>query len=225
MHCSHVRTLQTYCTFLGIAASLISAPLQADNVTGKWSIVPNIGFSALSDESFAITNTADIDNNYNLTTDSGFTAGLSVRYRYNPQWESEFGWEYRSNDSEFIPSPEPDITGGNYASNIFFINGRRYFTIGASWQPYIGAGLQVVQEIDIDYETAEGERSFSSGGDLGFQLMGGFSMPIGERLTFGAELRYGSITDLTLGGEGASGTVTAIDYETATAQVTLGWQF
>ena len=55
---------------------------------------------------------------------------------------------------------------GNYASNIFFLNGYYHFTPSGKWESYVSAGLLLVQEVDIDLERAVSEISLTSDGDL-----------------------------------------------------------
>ncbi len=83
--------------------------------------------------------------------------------------------------------------------------------------------MQVVQEIDVDYESADGERSFADGGAVGFQLMAGISRALGERFTISAEMRYGSLSGLELESEESIGTIGKLDYNPLTAQISLGW--
>lgn len=192
-----------------------------------WSAVPYIGLSQLGNQSPTLTNAADIaDGSLDITVDSGFTAGLGIRYDYeDSRWTSEFGWEYRSNDSEIITADGSALPAGNYASNTFYLNGRYALAEGNRWTPWIGGGLSWVQEIDLDSEDTNGERSFSDSGSIGFQLMAGMDYDLSERLYLTSEIRYSSQTGLDLSEENGSGTVTGIDYQPVTLGLGVGSRF
>jgi len=135
----------------------------------------------------------------------GFTAGLSARYYYpDSRWVSEFGWEYRSNDSTITPR----------------------LTEGSSFTPWLGGGVTWTQEVDLDSEDANGERSFSDSGSVGFQLMAGADYDLSDRLYLTGELRYSSQTEIELSEQGGGGaTVTGLDYQPLTLSVGVGVRF
>jgi len=157
----------------------------------------------------------------------GFTAGLSARYYYpDSRWVSEFGWEYRSNDSTITPAAGAQLPDGNYASNIFYLNGRYRLTEGSSFTPWLGGGVTWTQEVDLDSEDANGERSFSDSGSVGFQLMAGADYDLSDRLYLTGELRYSSQTEIELSEQGGGGaTVTGLDYQPLTLSVGVGVRF
>ncbi len=192
-----------------------------------WSVLPHAGISQLSDQAGSFGSAVDIaDGEFDVALNSGFTAGLSFRHDYsNSPWTTEFGWEYRSNDSEITTSDAMTLAAGNYASNTFFLNGR--YALADTWQftPWLGAGISILQEIDLDSEGAGPERSFSTSGDIGYQLMAGVDYDISERLYLTLEVRYTQFSDLDLTEEGGSGLISGIDYKPVTAGVGLGIRF
>ena len=82
-----------------------------------------------------------------------------------------------------------------------------------------------VQEIDLDSETADAERSFSDSGSVGFQLMAGADYKLSERFYLTGELRYTSNVGIDLSEEGGSGAVTDIDYQPITVGLGIGYRF
>ena len=115
---------------------------------------------------------------------------------------------------------------GNYASNLLYANLRYGFDRDGGWQPYVGAGLTWLQEIDIDLERAGDELSYSGGGETGFQVFAGVNYDLSQKWTIQSELRYGSITGIDLEGEGNDiGEFDGIDYETTTLQIGLVFDF
>jgi len=179
--------------------------LQASTVTQAagegWSLVPYIGLSQLGDQSPQLAGADGIANGtLDIAVDSGFTAGLGLRYGYeNSRWTSEFGWEYRSNDSSITAADGTVLPSGNYAS----------------W----------LQEVDLDSESSEGERSFSDSSSVGLQLLAGVDYDLSDQLYFTSEIRYANHTGIDLEEEGGSGRVTDIDYQPVTLGLGIGWRF
>ena len=207
------------------SVSALALPAQA---AGEgWSVVPYIGISQLSNQTPIIGGADDIsDGVLGITVDSGFTAGLGIRYDYSDsRWTSEFGWEYRSNDSTTTTADGSLLPSGNYASNTVYVNARYALFEGNRWTPWIGAGLTWFQEIDLDSENSDGERSFSDSGSIGFQVMAGVDYDLNDRFFLTSELRYSSQTGIDLVEEGGSGRVSDIDYQPLTLGVGIGIRF
>jgi len=201
---------------------LLTPTVQA---SGQWALVPYIGASLLDDQNPTITNATDIaDGSATVLTDTGFAAGLGVRYQYEgTPWSSELGWEYRSNNTETFTSDNTQLPDGNYASNIFYLNGRYAFNATSAFTPWVGGGILWTQEIDLDSEDNNGERSFSDSGSIGMQVMAGFNYDITDRLYITSELRYSSQTGIELREEGGlSGSVKNINYQPVTVGFGLG---
>lgn len=211
-------------TTLSCAIGAIAPAWAADE---GWSVVPYVGLSQLGDQSPDITDADDIvDGGLDIAIDSGFTAGLGVRYDYaDSRWTSEFGWEYRSNDAQTTTADGSVLPDGNYASNVFYVNGRYALTDGNRWTPWVGSGLTWIQEVDLDSEDAEGERSFADGGSVGFQVMAGADVDLNERIYLTGELRYASQTGLDLDEENGDGRVNDIDYQPITLGLGVGVRF
>lgn len=205
---------------------LTSGNAIADDRDG-WSVVPYVGISILGDQSPRLTGANDIvDGSLDIAVDNGFTAGLGLRYAYkDSRWISEFGWEYRSNDSATTAADGSLLPDGNYASNSVYLNGRYDLLDGETWTPWVGAGLTWIQEIDLDSEDDAGERSFADSGSVGFQVMAGVNRDLNDRFYLTGELRYSSQTRLDLDEEEGSGRVSGIDYQPLTLGLGLGVRF
>ena len=214
-----------------IAIGLITSSvfgIHSTHAAGKgWSIVPYVGLSQLGDQSPSIIDAEGIaEGTTDISVERGFTAGLSVRYDYEQSpWVSEFGWEYRSNDSITNDADGIALPDGNYASNTFYINGRYTLKEYSRVAPWIGAGVSWIQEIDLDSEDSTGERSFSDSGSIGFQAMVGADYNLSERLYLTSEIRYSSQTGLNLVEEGGNGRINGIDYQPVTLGIGLGFRF
>ena len=168
---------------------------------------------------FTLLISADID------LDTGFNAGFSIGYQYTPYLAAELAWEYRSNDSEVTLPDNERFTSGNYASNIFHVNSIYSFSPGKRLNPYVGAGISWVQEIDIDLEKNGSEQSFSADGDLGYQLFAGLDYQINSLWSLNSEIRYGHISNIDLKGENVTGTIEDIDYKPITIQFGVKYKF
>ena len=209
---------------LGALAIHLQAPqVLADE---SWFLRPYIGLSQMSDLDADFADIDGMSGDADVDLDTGFTGGLGLGYRFDESWAVEFGWEYRSNDSSTTLNGTSEFDDGNYASNIFYLNGHYFLEARGSWQPYVGAGLTWVEEIDIDLERNGEEQSYSGDGDVGYQVFAGVNYELNSEWQLQSELRYGSITDIDLKGEsGDPGEITGIDYETTTLQVGLVYQF
>ena len=206
-----------------LAMQLLAASALADD---NWFVRPYAGLSQMSDLSADFDNIDSLSGEADVNLDSGFTGGLGVGYRFDERLALEFGWEYRSNDSSVTLNDTSEFEDGNYASNLFYLNGHYFLEASDKWQPYVGAGLTWVEEIDIDLERGGQEQSYSGDGETGYQIFAGINYEFNKDWELQTELRYGSITDISLQGEsGTAGEITGIDYETTTLQLGLVYQF
>lgn len=210
-----------------ISAVIITTSLNTVQADEKgWYVKPFIGLSQMSDLSADTTSLGSIDGTSEIDLDSGFNAGVGVGYRYNDRLAVEAAWEYRTNDSSVSLADGNQFPDGNYASNVFYLNGLYYPKVSSKrWSPYVGAGLSVMQEIDIDLEQSGVETSLSGSGDLGYQLIVGADYKLNTKWSVGAEARYGSTTGIDLEGEGNNGRYKDLDYNPTTLQLGVKYRF
>ncbi|MEO0369128.1 MAG: OmpW family outer membrane protein [Pseudomonadota bacterium] len=201
--------------FITFVASAISE-VQAQVSDTKWYWRANAGLSELSNQSFNFG-----ANSENLSIDSGFVAGLSVGYRIRPRVDLELMWEYRANDHTGFPASEALQSEGNFASNMFGLNAMYRLTESERFTPYLGVGLLLAQEIDIDFENAAGERSFSTDGDVGFQIFAGVEYLMSGAWKIRGELRQAQLGSLNLESESGVGTVLDLDYDPLTLDISI----
>lgn len=206
-----------------ILLALCAAPVAAED---KWFVRPYLGLSQMSDLNSDFTDIDNLSGEADIDLDTGFTGGLGLGYRYTDKVAVEFGWEYRSNDAETALNEVSEFDDGNYATNVFYLNGHYLFDKKDEWQPYVGAGLTWVEEIDIDLERGGRELSYSGNGDTGYQVFGGINYDLSDSWKLQSELRYGSITGIDLEGEGSDpGEFDGIDYETTTLHIGMVYDF
>ncbi len=219
--------MQRYANLILLTAltASTSAPILAGDSQG-WYIKPIIGYSNLSDVNAQAQNTPFDSGAIDIQTDSGFVSGLSLGYQYAGPWAAEIGWEYRSNDSSGSVIGGGTFDDGDYAANIFYLNGLYHFPTTSKWQPYLGAGITLVQEIDIDLVANGEELSYSSDGDSGFQVFAGVGRQINDSWLLSAELRVGDLSGIDMESEsGADGILSNLDYSTTTLQLGLQYNF
>ena len=191
-----------------------------------WFIKSHIGLSQMSDLTGNGQSIAGESGRAEVALDSGFNAGLGGGYWWNDHIAMELGWEYRSNGSQTEIDGGATYPEGNYASNTFYLNGLYHFSSNGKWQPYVGAGLVWVQEVDIDLEGDGNELSYSGDGDTGYQVLAGVNYRLNQDWWLQFEGRYTSNSDLTLEAEDSSGgKFSDFDYQPVTLQVGLAYRF
>lgn len=219
-----MRYTQKLRLFVFTILTMATASSMADE--GDFFLRPVFGMSSLSDTSGQTTAIGNTDGNVDVKIDGGFNAGLGFGYYYTDQFAVELFWEYRSNDSETTLADGTQFTEGNYASNIFFLNGHYYFSSESKWTPYVGAGLGWIQEIDLDLETAGQELSYSGDGDITYQAFAGIDYQLSSKISVNAELRYQALSSVDLSAEnGGAGSFSGLDYNPLTLQMGLSWRF
>ena len=209
-------------TILGMAIMSGSA-IAADS--DKWFVRSHFGFSQATDQSPQANNVGAGISSAEAKVDGGFNSGLGVGYQFNQKWAAELGWEYRTNDAEVTLNNGEKFTDGNYASNTIYLNGIYSLAKRGNWEPYVGAGLIWLQEIDIDLEEGSFERSFSDSGEIGYQVFAGVSRPINDKWSLQGEVRYGSVSSIDLSEETGGGQLTGLDYRPLTLQISVKYTF
>lgn len=161
------------------------------------------------------------------TLDRGGLAGGALGWQFRNNWRIEGEFVYQSVDSAVSGFTAPGLAGsGNYASTSVALNALYSFDLLGSPRSttYVGAGLVRLTEVDIDFDGAAGERSFSGSGG-GFQLLVGARYQLGERWYVDAGLRWLRASSLELDGEDrAVGRISA-DYAPWAATVGIGVRF
>jgi len=216
---------KTLLYIIASAASLSNPALAEDG--GKWYGKLYGGASSLGDQSIKQTGVAANGATGKIKNDSGFMLGGSVGYHYTNNFSVEVAWDYTSNDSKTNFSDGTNFNEGDFASNIFFLNGRYTFEPMATTKirPYLGAGLGYVQEIDIDLESGGVERSYSQDGEFAYQLMAGITYPITEAIDFDAGLRYVRADSIKFERESGDGELRKVDYDPILFTIGLSYKF
>lgn len=108
----------------------------------------------------------------------------------------------------------------------FYVNATYRFVTSSAFVPYVGAGLGVAQEVDIDLEAAGVERSLSGSGDIAYQVYGGVAYDVTPNLALLGAVRYAAASSITLDAENfEGGTLADLDYNPLTVQAGLSFSF
>jgi opacity protein-like surface antigen len=161
---------------------------------------------------------------------SGLGLGGDIGYRYCNGWAAEIEWNYRSHSLDALRQGTTTLArDGDFASNIFLVNGLRRFSARGAWTPYLGAGIGWVQEIDIDLAPGAGaaERGYSTSGKVAFQLIGGVEYAITPQWRLTADARWLRVGSVRLNNETANpgGTAGPLKYNPLSVQVGVRYSF
>ena len=188
------------------------------------------GTSMLGDQSISQTGVAAAGATSDESFDVGMVAGGAVGYYFTDNISAELAWDYRSNSLDKANfSDGTNFKDGDFASNIFFVNGYYHLdpVMNSKFRPYFGAGLGYVQEIDFDLKNASGvETSYSQDGEIAYQLMAGTSYGLTENWDLTADVRYMRADSINLKREtGSSAELRNVDYDPVSLTVGVVYKF
>lgn len=157
---------------------------------------------------------------------AGFNAGGAVGYDFG-RWRLEGEILYRTNDVDDVSGTLFDGTDdGDFSALTLGANALYQFNLlkNPKVVSYAGAGVVWFQEVDLDFETAGVERSYS-GDDFALQLIAGARYDLAERWALTAEVRHLFGGEVELDGEGAAvGSIDA-DYDQTSLVLGLSYRF
>jgi outer membrane protein W len=183
------------------------------------------GTSLLGNQSLSQTGVAAPGATSNASFDTGMAFGGAAGYYFTNNISAELAWDYRSNSLDKANfSDGTRFSDGDFASNIFFVNGYYHLDpiMNSKFRPYVGAGLGYIQEIDFDLKNASGvETSYSQDGKIAYQLIAGTSYGLNENWDLTADIRYMRADSIDLKREsGGTAELRNVDYDPVS--LTLG---
>ena len=194
----------------------------------KWYVTGSLGASLLSDPDADFTPKNGIERKGKLKVDSGMLFGGTVGYFLMPDLRLEGEIVYRSNDISSTTvngldrrQSDSDIASVMYMANIIKdFNG--FSTSFANFKPYVGIGIGLAQETDIDASVNGNKREFSENNRFAYQALGGINWYYKSGWFAGAGLRYMDAGKPKL--DGSAGDL-EVDYDGLSAELKLGFRF
>lgn len=212
-----------------VALSIIPLTHTAHAEDNKFYAKLNTGVSVLGDQDFKQTGVASGGATGTGEYSSGWVGGGALGYRITDNWAAELALEYRNNGADKTKfSDGTSLNDGDFASLIAFANGYYRFdpVMNTKLRPYLGAGIGLVQEIDMDIKSTGGvENSYSASNELAGQLMAGIEYPIAQNWDLSTEIRYTKVSNIDLKQENGTGRINNVDYDPVTVGVGLTYNF
>lgn len=125
---------------------------------------------------------------------SGKGLGGAFGYRYGNGWAAEVAWDYRGHDVKRIGNTP--VTG-DFASTVLFVNGYYRFQKIGSVRPFVGLGLGLVTEMDIDISRGAASQEYSRRGGLATQAILGGEVDLSDRWSLSADVRLSRMSSGT----------------------------
>jgi opacity protein-like surface antigen len=162
-----------------------------------------------------------------LSPDTGFAAGGAFGYRFPGPWRLEAEFMYRTADHDGLRLPGVgNLAPGNFASTAAALNALYEFDLFGSpkVRSFAGLGAVWLTEVDIDFESAGVETSYSGDG-FGVQAIFGARYELGERWFLESSLRYLAAGGVDLRDEANPVRRLDADYDPWSVMVAIGWRF
>jgi outer membrane protein W len=214
--------------FYIISPSLLAKSIHDNekDTSNNFYIKPIVGVSVLSDQTFITDNLLEQTGSADIELNNGLNLGLGAGYRFNDSVVLELAWEYRTNDSNTTLNNGATFAG-NYASSLFSANAYYTFFRYDNIDVYAGTGLIYVQEIDLDLEDSELERSLSGNGSSGMQFMIGTRYQLAKSWYLQAQLRHISVSNMRLDAEENlnTGSINNLSYKPLSFELAVAYWF
>ena len=131
---------------------------------------------------------------------------------------AELEFAYRSSDVAGLPAGIG--TGDNFAWTALMVNGIYDFQGTGGWRPYVGLGVGVLTEVDLDLTAPVGE--YSDIGVPAFQILLGTEYALNDRTSLYGEFRYLDAGSVDLAGQGG---LLRTDYSSADLLFGVSFRF
>lgn len=209
---------------LSFLATTQSVAHAADDA--HWYANLNAGANFMSDQTASFSGAGPARSG-DADLSSGFLSGAAVGRAFTRNFRAEAEFVYQSTDHDGVGQTGGGTSGeGNYASTAFALNGIYTFNLFGreNIRTYVGVGVARLTEVDIDFEQAGREVSYS-GEDWAVQFLFGARYELGERWFLDAGLRHLNAGEVTMDGEGATAGRVQADYEPWSATLGVGFKF
>jgi opacity protein-like surface antigen len=150
---------------------------------------------------------------------TGFIAGGAVGYAYaGLPIRAELEYAYRTSDATGLPAGIG--TGDNFASTALMVNGIYDFQGTGGWRPYVGFGVGLLTEVDLDLTAPAGE--YSDTGVPACQILLGAEYALNDLTSLYGEFRYLDAGSVDLAGPGG---LLRTDYSSADLLLGVSFRF
>lgn len=211
---------------LGMAVACLTTSTLADSEEGFYANVSG-GINFLGDQTLDVVIGSGVASS-DAGFDASFAGGGAVGYRFanNISVEGEFLYRRAELDSVNL-GDIGTFSDGDFANTQINVNAYYHFGLEAlpAIEPYIGAGLAYINEVDIDLEDAGGvEREFESD-EFGFEIMAGARYAVFDRGFVDVGVRYMPIGGVDLERSNGSADSISSDYDPFMLTAKFGWRF
>jgi opacity protein-like surface antigen len=218
-----IESAQTLAT-LALLAGLATVPALAADAGPYLSL--SAGVTGLSGQDLSYT-APGATTSGRLSPDTGFATGGAFGYRFAGPWRVEAEFMYRTADHDGLRLPGVgNLAPGNFASTAAALNALYEFDLFGSprVRSFAGLGAVWLTEVDIDFESAGTETSFSGDG-FGVQAIFGARYDLGERWFLESSVRYLAAGSVDLRDEADPVRRLDADYDPWSVTVGIGWKF
>lgn len=187
--------------FRTIAALTLTTTLAATASAQDWYVSADLGLNLLGDQTLTYedgTGTPGTRNDAGF--DPSFAAGGRVGRYFGERFRLEGELMYRTNGLEDVTVQGlGEATDGNYASLGIGLSALVDFNLFGSdrYRTYLGAGIVLIEEIDIDF-TIDGQETSFQTNEVAAQLQAGVRYDTGDRWFVDVGLRYLISDDVAL---------------------------
>jgi opacity protein-like surface antigen len=155
--------------------------------------------------------------------DPGFAYTFGGGYRVTDDWSVEAELGYRTNPIDRVRSTGQTLTEGDFASLGFFANGIYRVPMAGRLRPYVGLGIGLLEEIDIDL--GSGTDVDYSDSALAAQAIVGVDYQLSSQWSLQLEGRYLQSFGQDLAAESGNGVTYDADYQPFSISLGLTWSF
>lgn len=212
--------------FVSVVAAFAASPAKAEGWADRLYLKVFGGLHGLADGDIT---QGGISGEGSYGSGSIFGAGLGKEFTQNWALEAEFF--YRSNDLDSVSAGGlAGSTEGDFASTNLMLNGVYTFTRDdgsgrwGKFTPFVGAGLGVLQEADVDAKVGGLEREYDDNWIFAAQVFAGVTYEVNATWSVFWETRYHHAGEIELKSSGAVAPVKA-DYNGLSGLVGVRYTF
>ena len=221
MMMKNLKLNSLFILFVLVCAGLNAQESDKQEVLKNFYIKPYAGFIGIQDMNLQLIENNQ-DSSVSVGNGFGYATGISLGYNFSNNVSAEIGWEYKSND---ITVTKNNVTSnGDYASNFIYLNALYNFTTKGKLKPYLGLGISLIQEIDLDFGQGE-STSFSDSGNIVFQGIAGLDFNFSKRWALNWEAKYVTFSEFNMENEANNDKLNNLKYNPFIFKIGIKYRF